>query len=88
MRTLSKIDLEDYVLGASILGCGGGGSAESGIEMINQAFENGLKFKLSEYDEFKNDDMFCIISGVGGGISNEQQKRVELYTKRFSQDTN
>jgi uncharacterized protein len=88
MRTLSKIDLEDYVLGANILGCGGGGSAESGLELINHAFDTGLTFKLSEFDDFKNDDIFCIISGVGGGISEEQRKKVELYTKKISQDKN
>ena len=28
MRTLTKQDLEDYVIGAVILGCGGGGSGD------------------------------------------------------------
>lgn len=88
MRTLTKVDLEDYVLGASILGCGGGGSAESGLELINNAMEKDLKFKLAEYEEFKEDDVFCIISGVGGGISDELKKKVEPYTNKFSQDRN
>ena len=88
MRNLTKNDLEDYIIGASILGCGGGGSAESGYELINNGFEKGLKFKLAEYDEFKDDDVFCIISGVGGGISEDQRKKVESYTKLFNKNKN
>jgi DUF917 family protein len=83
MKTLTKVDLEDYTKGAVILGCGGGGEAAGGIELINYAFEHGYKFKLAEISEFKKEDMFCIVSGVGGGVPQEVKDKVAPYTKKF-----
>jgi len=34
MKSLTKINMLDYVTGATILGCGGGGSAESGYFLV------------------------------------------------------
>jgi hypothetical protein len=83
MKTLTKVDLEDYITGAVILGCGGGGEAEGGRELVNYAFEHGYKFKLTDISEFKNDDMFCIVSGVGGGVPQEIRDKVAPYAKKF-----
>jgi len=79
MKTLTKQDLEDYVIGAVILGCGGGGSGERGKDLVKHAFEKGLEFKLADLDEFDDEDMLCIISGVGGGVPEEARKKVEPY---------
>ncbi|HDD68739.1 MAG TPA: DUF917 domain-containing protein, partial [Candidatus Korarchaeota archaeon] len=39
MRTLTSDDVRDLILGAEILGCGGGGSAELALEILRQAEE-------------------------------------------------
>ncbi|MBM3292265.1 DUF917 domain-containing protein [Candidatus Bathyarchaeota archaeon] len=83
MRTLTKMDLEDYMLGAVILGCGGGGEVSSGKELVNYAFDHGYKFKLVDISELKNDEMLCIISSVGGGVNQEIRERVAPYHKLF-----
>ena len=79
MKTLSKQDLEDYVTGACILGCGGGGSGERGRQLIDYAFEKKLVFNLVDIEELQDTVMLCIISGVGGGVPDEVRKKVEPY---------
>ncbi|MBN1683711.1 DUF917 domain-containing protein [Candidatus Bathyarchaeota archaeon] len=83
MKILTKVDLEDYMLGAVILGCGGGGEVSSGKELVNYAFEHGHKFHLADISEFKNDEMLCIISSVGGGVPQEVRDKVAPYHKMF-----
>jgi DUF917 family protein len=83
MRTLTRVDLEDYMFGAVILGCGGGGEASSGRELVDYAFDHGHKFNLVDISELKNDDMLCIISSVGGGVPQEVRDRVAPYHSIF-----
>lgn len=86
MRTLTKENLYDYVTGSAILGCGGGGSVESGIEMINEAFEKGHKFNLVDIDEVDEEDILCVLAGVGGGVTKEIRDKVAPYLERFEQN--
>ena len=83
MKTLTKKDLEDYITGAVILGCGGGGGAAGGREMVDHAFDVGYKFNLVDINELKDDQMLCIISGVGGGVPQEVRDKVAPYAKMF-----
>ncbi|MFB0543395.1 MAG: DUF917 domain-containing protein [Candidatus Bathyarchaeia archaeon] len=79
MRTLSKEDLENYIIGSGILGCGGGGGAGGGLSYIEDALEKGLKFQLADISELPKDKRLCTISGVGGGVSKEDRERVAPY---------
>jgi len=83
MKNLTKKDMLDYVMGASILGCGGGGSAESGITMINDAFEKGYKFNLADINEIDEEKVLCILADVGGGVPKEVSDKVESYVKKI-----
>lgn len=83
MKTLSQVDMEDYIRGAAILGCGGGGGAASGQELVKYALENGYKFNLVDINELRDDDMLCIISGVGGGVPQVIRDKVAPYFTRF-----
>jgi DUF917 family protein len=47
MKKLTKTNMMDYVTGAVILGCGGGG-AEWGTTMIEEALDGGHEFKLAD----------------------------------------
>lgn len=84
MKNLSKADLEDYIIGSGILGCGGGGGAEGGLTMINEAFDKGLKFQLGDISEFPKDRFLVILASVGGGVSKEDRDRVASYQRRFA----
>ena len=86
MRILTKENLYDYITGSTILGCGGGGSAESGIELINHAFEKGYQFKLVDINEVDEEKILCVLAGVGGGVPQEIKDKVALYTEKFKQN--
>ena len=59
MRLLSKQDLHDVLFGCAILGTGGGGDLDKGIELINKDIENGFEFKLIELDDVPDDVMIA-----------------------------
>jgi len=40
------------LLGASILGCGGGGSPSLGLKIIKDSLEKGIKLQIKGLDEF------------------------------------
>ena len=71
MKTLTKDDLEDYITGATIFGCGGGGSVKGGIDMIEDALKKNLSFRLADINELPSEELLCIIGWVGGGVSKE-----------------
>lgn len=83
MKTLTRRNLEDYIIGSEILGCGGGGSAEEGRTMVEDAFKRGFEFRLAGIEELPDDDFICILGGVGGGVPVEVRKRVEPYFRKF-----
>jgi DUF917 family protein len=85
MKTLTKENLYDYATGSAILGCGGGGSSESGINMIDKAFEKDYKFKLVDINEIDDEKILCVLAGVGGGVSQEIKDKVAPYTEKFKQ---
>ncbi|MBS7638017.1 DUF917 domain-containing protein [Candidatus Bathyarchaeota archaeon] len=88
MRILSKVDLEDYITGSNILGCGGGGSPESGREMVEDAFDRGFRFQLADPGELPQDGLLCILGGVGGGVPEEVRRRVQPYLQRVRETRN
>ena len=57
MRTLTRENLLDILYGCTILGTGGGGSLNEGIEMIDEALNAGKEFKLVTFDEMDPQDI-------------------------------
>jgi len=51
MRILSLIELEDILIGGTILGTGGGGSLTEGLKLIKGIVEKGKEFKLAKLEE-------------------------------------
>ena len=51
MRELSREELYDILWGCAILGTGGGGSPEEGIDLIEEALAAGKTFRLADFDE-------------------------------------
>jgi DUF917 family protein len=88
MKILSKENMLDYITGATILGCGGGGGAEGGINMVNDALDKGFEFKLVELSELDDNDILCIVAGVGGGVPQEVRDKVAHYHELFSKEEN
>jgi DUF917 family protein len=65
MRTLTKQNLEDIVVGCSFLGTGGGGSFSNGLKLIYDDLKAGLVFRLISPQEMKDDDYAAAPYGVG-----------------------
>lgn len=55
MKTLSRQDLTDILYGCAILGTGGGGSLEKGLELIEDALARGKRFRLVDFSEAPDD---------------------------------
>lgn len=59
MRTLSRDDLLDILIGCTILGTGGGGSMTEGIGLIDDALSKGKTFYMVTLDEAPADGLIC-----------------------------
>ena len=78
MRLLSKQDLHDILFGCTILGTGGGGNLERGLELIDNDIENGFEFKLIELNEV-HDDVMIASPYQAGSISPLTEKDLAKY---------
>jgi uncharacterized protein len=66
MKTLSWRDVDDVLIGATALGCGGGGDYEEGRELMRRAYDDGRVVRLAAPDELADDALVCVPYGVGG----------------------
>jgi uncharacterized protein len=66
MRELSWQDVEDILVGATVLGCGGGGDLEEGRELMRAAYEAGRAVTLAAPDELPAAALVMCPYGVGG----------------------
>lgn len=78
MKKLTKKDLYDILYGCTILGTGGGGELQSGIDLIDRALDKGKEFILIGIDELKDDELigtpyYC------GAISPETEDEKRKY---------
>jgi DUF917 family protein len=75
-KTLNKYDIEDLLIGAKILGTGGGGEPELARPLIDEVYAKKKQFKLASLEEIPNDKIAMIVGTVGGGVSCEAAERV------------
>lgn len=80
MRKLTHQDLMDILLGATILGTGGGGSLEAGIERVEKALSQGKEFNLVSIDELAPDDLIGT-PYTCGAISPLTEEEIKKYER-------
>ncbi len=51
MQTLTPVELEDILVGCTILGTGGGGSLAEGLRVVNRLVEQGKRFTLANIED-------------------------------------
>jgi len=87
IKNLDKIDISDLCFGATVLGTGGGGSAEIGLLALNRLLEKGKEIKLISVEEVP-DDAIAIHSSMVGSIAPSQgeMKMEEYINKLFSEE--
>jgi DUF917 family protein len=81
MKTLDKQDIEDLLIGAKILGTGGGGETEWARPMIEEVYSNKKQFRLISLKEIPDDEIVIIVARVGGGVSKEVKRKVANLPK-------
>ncbi len=65
MRVLKEKELKDIVQGATLLGSGGGGSPENGMQLVDSLREITDEVKLVDPKEVPDYSMLCVVAGMG-----------------------
>ncbi len=78
LRILSGDDLRDLILGATVFGCGGGGSAEAARELAREALSSG-EVRLAGLGALPGVGLAAIVGWVGGGVSPEEREAASRY---------
>lgn len=76
MKTLTRSEVEDLVVGATILGCGGGGSPEAGLKSIFEQMDAGNSVRIAPIGEFDDQDLLASPYFVGS-VAPSQKKSVK-----------
>jgi uncharacterized protein len=89
MRTLSKANLEDIIVGCTFLGAGGGGSFDSGIHRIYSGLDAGHRFRLMSPEEIGDDEYVAAPYGVGSTapLSEEEKKHYATLPRSKEEPT-
>lgn len=66
MRSLQLGEVEDIILGATVLGCGGGGDPAESRELVTRAYEDGRAVTLAAPEDIPGDALVACPYGVGG----------------------
>lgn len=82
MKTLSKTDIEDLVVGATILGTGGGGSPDVGLRSLMIQYNRGNKLRIASLDELEDEDRIASPYFVGSVAPSSQGKKVIAKKKK------
>ncbi|MCX6362687.1 MAG: DUF917 domain-containing protein [Actinobacteria bacterium] len=66
MHTLTWEEIDDILVGATIMGCGGGGELAEGRELMRSAYEEGRAVTLAGPRELPDEALVACPYGVGG----------------------
>jgi len=78
MRKLSGQDIIDIIYGCAILGTGGGGSLEGGLEIVQKDIDAGRVFMLADLSEIPDDALIACPYAVGA-VSPEGEEEELQY---------
>ena len=65
MRVLREKELKDIVYGATLLGAGGGGSPENGMQLVKSTLEIAKEVQMVNPEEVPNYSTVCVVAGMG-----------------------
>jgi DUF917 family protein len=80
MRTLTRDEIKNILLGCSILGTGGGGTMDEGMRMVDEAFAAGKRFRLASFDEAPEGALVGTPYGCGA-ISPLTEEDIKKYAR-------
>jgi len=82
MKRLGKKQLEHIVIGAGLLGAGGGGSTAEGTKLIERILEFGSGVDLVSIEEIDDNDWGAVIAGMGSPKASLE--RVRTNSPRYA----
>jgi DUF917 family protein len=82
MRKLGLRELKDVVMGAGLLGAGGGGSTAEGMKLAERVLSFGPCVELAQCEEIADHDWGAVIAGVGSPSASLQ--RVRTHSPGFA----
>jgi len=71
MRELTWQEVDDILVGATVLGCGGGGELAEGREELRRVYDAGRAVTLAAADDLADDAVVCTPYGVGGLVAGD-----------------
>ncbi len=72
MRTLDWQTVDDILVGATVMGCGGGGGLAEGRAFLRPVYEAGQAVTLASPDELAGDALVACPYGVGGLVAGDE----------------
>lgn len=69
MKKLSIKDIEDIVWGATLLGAGGGGSPENGLQLVKEIEKLTNEVVLLEVDDIEENTRIATVAGMGAPLA-------------------
>jgi uncharacterized protein len=75
MKTLTKNDIEDLIVGATLLGVGGGGDPQKGLEILMGLYDQGKKLAIASLEEFGSEGFLASPYFVGS-VAPAQPKKI------------
>jgi len=72
MRVLDWQAVDDILVGATVMGCGGGGELAEGREFLRPVYDDGRAVTLAAPDELPGDALVACPYGVGGLVAGDE----------------
>ncbi|MBN1329202.1 MAG: DUF917 domain-containing protein [Candidatus Heimdallarchaeota archaeon] len=66
MQLKTQLDFDDLILGAKILGCGGGGEESLARSLVKFILDNSLSISIINPNDLPHDALLCVTGMVGG----------------------
>jgi hypothetical protein len=76
MRSLGRQELSDIVLGATLIGAGGGGSFVEGTKLVDKVLEFGSAVQLVEPNEVDDEAWGAVLAGMGSPVASMSRVRI------------
>ena len=79
MRKLTRTEVDEILLAATILGTGGGGSLDEGMKLMDEIFSQGKDLILADYDEVPEDALIGspYMCGAISPLTEEEKEELE-----------
>lgn len=88
MKLLNKQEIHDILYGSTILGTGGGGSLNKGLQLVDQALDAGKEFKLVSLEELPDEALISTPYKCGSiSPETEEERRKYADLPRINEDS-